>query len=227
MPHHVSQNQSHQAPNKSGKNIGAWCVCVCVCVGLLSKTCKVCSIHCDPGPPAHGPPHQLRIVGSRQAPICLVHQKVRHRARQKVATSSSSQPPMNLVPKKRQRPGSLKLPRPGSPTDSEFLVPDNIPDVRSTNQVKHRARQKVTTSGSSNLQTSGSKEATSMWVTFSKVLGCRDSRAGAPYPNGDHVWCDFGQSHGIFAKSPCVWACTTRNSWNVVTTLVCQLMGQG
>ncbi len=45
-----------------------------------------------------------------------------------------------------------------------------------------------------------------MWVTFSKVLGCRDSRSGGPIPipNGDHVWCDFGQSHGIFAKSPCV-----------------------
>ncbi len=53
-------------------------------------------------------------------------------------------------------------------------------------------------------------------AVFSKVLGRRDSCSGGPIPipNGDHVWCDFGQSHGIFVKSPCVWACGRRSKRN-------------
>ena len=120
MPHHVSQNQSHQAPNKSGKNIGAWCVCGSVVENMqgLLDTLRSCTTSPWPTPPT--PNSWLPTSPNMSGPP-----KVRHRARQKVATSSSSQPPMNLVPKKRQRPGSLKLPRPGSPTDSEFLVPDS------------------------------------------------------------------------------------------------------
>ena len=120
MPHHVSQNQSHKAPNKSGKNIGTWCVCGSVVENMQGLLDTLRSWTTSPWPTPPTPNSWLPTSPNMSGPP-----KVRHRARQKVATSSSSQPPMNLVPKKRQRPGSLKLPRPGSPTDSEFLVPDS------------------------------------------------------------------------------------------------------